>query len=445
MGKTYDVIIIGAGVSGTAQAYAIANFTNINTFAVIEAEKEAGCINSNATQNSQTLHIGDIETNFTAEKAKLVRHKSYFTKTYVETKNDPNLYLKGPKMVLGVGEKEVNFLEERYESIKDIYPEITKIYYDEIKKIEPNITKGRKDKNIVAIYNKAGLTINYSLLAKHLLKDAGKIAKERNKIFDVCINTKVKKIERIDNGLFKLTTKDNKVFKTKFLSICAGAHSMYFAKQLELESAKHLSLLCVAGNFYHTDKLLNTKTYTVQDPRLPFSAVHGDPDILNPDKTRYGPTTRIIFQLQRRKLKTFTDFIYVFRPVFGSFKAITKILTKSYFFWYSIKHNILFVLPIIGKYLFVLEVRKIIPTLSYSQIVRLKEHGGIRPQIVDTKSKNPLNLGEAKLEGENVLVNVTPSPGATTCVYNGIHDVKRITELTEWSFDQEKENSLFKI
>jgi malate dehydrogenase (quinone) len=92
----------------------------------------------------------------------------------------------------------------------------------------------------------------------------------------------------------------------------------------------------------------------------------------------------------------------------------------------------------LGKVLFAREVRKIIPSITVKDITLAKGQGGVRPQIVDTKAKNPLNLGEAKLSGKNVLFNVTPSPGATTCIYNALVDVLAITNSLNASFYETK-------
>lgn len=69
----YDVLIIGAGVSGSALAYVLSKYTNIKKIALIEKESKAAQVNSNTHNNSQTLHFGDIETNYKLEKAKKVK------------------------------------------------------------------------------------------------------------------------------------------------------------------------------------------------------------------------------------------------------------------------------------------------------------------------------------------------------------------------------------
>jgi len=74
--KEYDVIIVGGGVSGTALLYTLSKFTSVKRIALLEKHLSLGSVNSAATQNSQTLHFGDIETNYTLEKSIKVKKSS---------------------------------------------------------------------------------------------------------------------------------------------------------------------------------------------------------------------------------------------------------------------------------------------------------------------------------------------------------------------------------
>jgi len=69
----YKVAIIGGGISGTALLFTLSNYTDIDCIALIEKNQEVALVNSHKTSNSQTLHFGDIETNYTLEKADKVK------------------------------------------------------------------------------------------------------------------------------------------------------------------------------------------------------------------------------------------------------------------------------------------------------------------------------------------------------------------------------------
>jgi malate dehydrogenase (quinone) len=71
----------------------------------------------------------------------------------------------------------------------------------------------------------------------------------------------------------------------------------------------NLGCLPVAGSFYMTQKkLLNGKVYMIPNPKLPFAALHGDPDILADGNTRFGPTALVLPKLERFKPGTYKDF-----------------------------------------------------------------------------------------------------------------------------------------
>ncbi len=434
--KIYDVVIIGSWVSGASQFHSFAKHSDVKSVALIEKEKDSGLINSRPTNNSQTLHEWDIETNYDLEKATSVKMKSGFTRRYVEEKWNPELSLHGPKMVLGIWEDECTFLEKRFDTFKDLFPTLEKLEWDELKKKEPSIFKGRKQwERILGLFNPDGITVNYSLLAQNLLKDGVEIAeKDADKEYDTFFGRAVQDITPMD-GKYLIKTDSGDVY-AKFVSVCAGAHSMYFAKKSGVPEAKNLSLLCVAWNFYYTPKYIDTKIYTVQDPDLPFSAVHGDPDILDASRTRFGPTTRMVFMLERHRYKTVIDFFITLPPVFKSLLAYVKIMSDFKFAIYAFKHNVVFQVPFVGNYYFWREAQKIVPSLKYSDVKLAKGQWGVRPQIVDTTAEKPLSLWEAKLMAWNIKFNVTPSPWATTCIFNGLTDAKEITEILGGKFEK---------
>ncbi len=103
----------------------------------------------------------------------------------------------------------------------------------------------------------------------------------------------------------------------------------------------------------------------------------------------------------------------------------------------------MFEVPYINKKLFLQDARKIVPSLSDEDISYAKGFGGVRPQILDKKNKK-LMLGEASINtGEGIIFNMTPSPGATSCLGNAVRDVEAICEYLGLTFDKEHfENEL---
>jgi len=87
--------------------------------------------------------------------------------------------------------------------------------------------------------------------------------------------------------------------------------------------------------------------------------------------------------------------------------------------------NFLYDLPYIGKRLFIKEVRKIVPLLKLEELKFAKGIGGTRPQIVNNTTRK-LEMGEAKIVGEKIIFNITPSPGASTCLGNAFEDTTKL-------------------
>ena len=104
-----------------------------------------------------------------------------------------------------------------------------------------------------------------------------------------------------------------------------------------------------------------------------------------------------------------------------------------------ILRNFLYDVPFIGKRLFIREVRRIVPSMQLRHLEYAKGYGGIRPQIVNMKTRK-LELGEAKIAGDRILFNITPSPGASTCLQNAEEDAAKIMEFLGdgYHFDKER-------
>lgn len=433
----YDVLIIGGGISGTALLYELAKFTDLSKIGLVEKYDRLADVNSHGRNNSQTLHCGDIETNYTIEKAIQVKQTASMVLRYAEKQsNRDRLIYKYPKMVLGVGSHECGFLRERYKVFKTHYPNMQVLERSDIANIEPTVVNGRKE-DIVALGMLDEYTaVNFGALANSFVEQAKSVT---DKTIDVLLETHVDDIVKNDSGYLVKTSKGE--LQTKFVVVSAGGHSLLFAHRMGY--CLEYSCLPMAGSFYYTPSMLNGKVYTVQNEKLPFAAIHGDPDVLVPDKTRFGPTALVLPMLERYNLKTVLDFLQVLKLDRGVTNVLWDLMKVPDIRNYIFK-NFLFEVPMLRTRLFLKDARKIVPEMQLSDLSFASKIGGIRPVMID-KVNRKLHLGEAKINtGQGVIFNMTPSPGATSCLGNAEGDLRIIVEHLKCQFHEKEFNEILK-
>jgi malate dehydrogenase (quinone) len=430
----YDVLIVGGGVVGTALLYTLSKYTDIKNIGLIEKYSDFGLVNSASTKNSQTLHFGDIETNYSFEKAKSVKQMADMVMKYLEngktTEEENKLFSKYSKMVLAVGKTQVDDLAKRFLTFSQLFPNLRVIKRDEIGKIEPRVLEGRDpDQEILALVTEDGYTVDFKRLCHSFVDNA----KKENPGINIHMNTRLLKIEKTQD--FYTVKTNNGEITASAVVIAAGGHSLMIAKSLGY--GKNLAVLSMAGSFYTAPKVLNGKVYTIQVPKLPFAAIHGDPEVHNENVTRFGPTAKPIFQLERHNFSTFFEYWKTFglglNPIISLFKIIFDKVLFSY-----IVVNFLYDLPFIGKRLFIKQIRMIVPGIKMNELKYARGIGGTRPQIVNNTTRK-LEMGEAKLSGDKIIFNITPSPGASTCLGNAYSDTSMIMEFLGNKFKFNKE------
>ena len=255
----YDIAIIGGGVCGTALLYTLSNYTNVDRIALIEKNSAVALVNSRKSNNSQTLHFGDIETNYSLEKARKVKQAASLVKNYL-LHNDPQkkAYTKYHKMVLAVGEEQAAKLRRRYTEFKELFPALKLIDRNKIAKIEPKVLQQRDtDEDILGLFTEEGYTINFQNLSESFLNLS---FENTEKNIETFFNCKVIKIVKEDDKYLIKTAQ--KTLVAKAIAVEAGAHSLLFAKSLGY--GRDYALLSVAGSFYFAPKMLKGKVYTVQ-------------------------------------------------------------------------------------------------------------------------------------------------------------------------------------
>lgn len=426
--REYDVVIVGAGVTGTAVAFMLSKYTNIPRIALIEKNAGVAEVNSHPRNNSQTLHFGDIETNYSFAHALELKRAGEMIARYVERKNKKGLFRKINKMVLGVGCREVEILQKRFTEFRNIYPTLSFLNREEITALEPKVAEGRHLKKPIAALANTGYMVNYQLLAECFLEDVLASKKHVDVLFSTTVNSIAK-----SGRLFMVETSRG-TLRTQAVHVASGAYSLGFAHSLGY--GKNFAVIPIAGSFYFSSAVLNGKVYTIQEEGRPFAAIHGDPDIVVPDTTRFGPTAKIVFLMERRHIKTLFDFLRTPMTSARGLCVLAKVIWNAPSF--AVK-NALYDIPFIGKLLYLREVQKIIPSMKYRDLCFGKGIGGLRPQMVDMET-GALLMGESKIIGENIICDTTPSPGATSSLRNAEKNTRMIVKFCKnggASFDEE--------
>ena len=434
--QIHQVAIIGGGVCGTALLYLLAEYSDVNDVVLVEKYDGVAKVNSHGRNNSQTLHCGDIETNYTLEKASKVKAAAEMVVNYTETlESRDNIIYKYPKMVIGVGEKECRQLRERFTIFRDRFTSMQLLEKEDIARVEPSVVmmqngEYRPEPCVALAVLDEYSAVDFNKLAESFVSEA---TKNTDTTIQLKMNSHVEEILHID-GVFHINTQDQSI-KAKTVVVSAGGHSLLLAQKMG--HGLEFSCLPVAGSFYFTPKVLNGKVYTVQNDKLPFAAVHGDPDVLIEGKTRFGPTALLLPLLERYNMSTFFEFLSVLKldrrvlKVFWDLFKVTDI--RNY-----ILKNFLFEVPGLRRWLFLKDARKIVPSLQLKDISFASGFGGVRPQLID-KEKSVLMLGEAKINPDNgIIFNMTPSPGATSCLENAELDMRLVAGFLGAKIDEQK-------
>jgi len=431
--RTADLVIVGGGISGAALLLAAARYSTIRRIVLIEKYPGLAQVNSAATHNSQTLHCGDIETNYTLAKAVKVKQAAMMVANYsARLAPGESLLHRYPKMVLGVGPAECARLRTRFDEFAPHYPWMRLYEKTDIARIEPNVVRGldgrdRAEELVACGAEDEYCAANFAALTRSLASHA----RDTNAEIQLVLGTRVTAI-RAAGSAFEVETARGRI-STGSVVVSAGGHSLFLAQQMGY--GHEFSVLPVAGSFYFTPKILNGKVYTVQNDKLPFAAIHGDPDLLVPEATRFGPTALILPELERYRLATMLDFLRVARFDTALVKVLADMFADRDIRHYILK-NTLFEVPVLRRHLFLRDARKIVPALKASHLRFANGFGGLRPQLVDRNLKK-LMLGEAKINpGNGVIFNMTPSPGATSCLDNAIQDLRLVARHLGASVDE---------
>ncbi|EER12796.1 fad oxidoreductase, putative [Perkinsus marinus ATCC 50983] len=455
-----DVAIVGGGISGCSLAWVLTRFTDINSVIVLERHHNVGRVCSHATSNSQTMHRGDIETNYDLHKARRANSQAELLRRFTvnvldETERDSCIF-RMSKLCLGIGEDEQELLRRRYESFKEEFPSMQFTEDKEISRLEPAVVledlQGSKfrEEPLAALFSENEYAaVDYGELTQSFVRHSRRDALIRGKKIEFITSTKVGSTMVSDNGDIIIRCSMNHVeVRARFCIVSAGGYSLLLAHILGL--AKHLSLLPIAGSFFFAGssgayrRLLNGKVYAVQDPALPFAAPHADPDIARlGHPTRFGPTAAFHPMMERYLVESLPDALKTMQLTDpATLAAIADILAdRPHLIGYALA-QMTYEVPLLGEQQYAInEAGRLVPAIARGTIRLTPAYGlgGVRPQLLDTERK-VLLMGAGKIVDPgmpSMIFNITPSPGATVCLASALSDALRVCAHLGAEFDHE--------
>ena len=183
--KHYEVVIVGGGISGAALFYELAKYSTAKNICMLEKYEALATLNSKGSSNSQTIHVGDIETNYTLEKALVTKRTAKMIEKFcLQYGLENKIMFKHQKMALGVGKEEVEFITNRYNEFKELFPYLELWDKEKLRELEPKLvyadkeqTKDRPEPIIAMGANDEYTTVDYGAMTDELAK-AGQEADE---------------------------------------------------------------------------------------------------------------------------------------------------------------------------------------------------------------------------------------------------------------------------
>jgi len=384
----FDIIIIGAGIVGTATAMSILNKKPLS-IAVVETEKEPA--HHQTGNNSGVIHSGLYYKPGSLKAINCIEGRN---KLYQFCEENNIKYERCGKLVVATNEKEIaalNELERRGNA--NGLKGLKRIKKEEIKEYEPNVN------GIEGLFVAETGIVDYKQVTNKYVE---KILEKGGKLFT---RTKFQSLVQKNDELI-IRTSDGE-FSTKVLINCGGLYSDRVASICGVDPG--IKIIPFRGEYYELkeDKksLVKNLIYPVPDPQFPFLGVHFTRMING--GVEAGPNAVLAL---KREGYTLMDF---------SVRDMSEMFTYGGFWKMAAKHYKMELYELyrsFSKKAFVKALNKLIPSITEDDVIR--SGAGVRAQALDKNGKliDDFFIKETK---RNLHVLNAPSPAATASLSIG--------------------------
>jgi len=386
---TYDILIIGGGIVGTATAMQL--LKQKPTLKLLLIEEESSLAPHQTGNNSGVIHSGLYYKPGSLKAQNCVKGRKLM---YQFCEENGIAYDRCGKLVLAADETErhkLNDLEQRGRA--NGLTEMKRIPKEKINEYEPHAS------GIDALFVGETGIVNYTEVTQAFAK---KISELGGKI---SFNTKFLGIKRKGTRLVVETSKE--AFEVSYLVNCGGLYSDKIAKLCGINP--EVQIIPFRGEYYEITEekkyLVKNLIYPVPDPRFPFLGVHFTRMIKG--EIEAGPNAVLAFK-RKGYLKTDISLPEIFDYFFYSgFWLMAKKYYKMGFDEFRRSFS---------KKLFAEALQKLVPEIQEADIT--PSGSGVRAQALDKHGNLLDDFCFAEAERMLHVLNA-PSPAATASISIG--------------------------
>jgi L-2-hydroxyglutarate oxidase len=385
---TYDFVIIGGGIIGTATAMALQTDSDYKIL-IIEAEDKLAAHQTG--NNSGVIHSG-LYYKPGSLKAKNCAEGRELMYRFCEENNIP--YEKCGKIVVAVNEGELKPLNMLYErGIVNGLKGLKKLNAGELKEYEPNVS------------GIAGLFVPQTGIVDYKKVTRVYSAKIKDKNGGIKLKCRFLSVRKLGEELIISTNLGE--LKTKFLVNCGGLYSDRIAKICGVNPG--LMIIPFRGEYYKLKKnkehLVKNLIYPVPDPGFPFLGVHFTRMIEG--GVEAGPNAVLAF---KREGYSHTDISLGDISEMMGYTGFWRMASKYYKMGFGEFHRSL------SKAAFVKALKKLVPEIDTDSIE--KGGAGVRAQALESSGKL---VDDFRIVEKEKMIHVlnAPSPAATASISIG--------------------------